>query len=111
MHERVSAMNNGARRPLEWDWYRASRAALPCAVCREPMQPLRVRDVSIDRCAQHGVWFDRHELGELLFRVAQPPAKGTAGSSAAVDAVGDIGASSIGELVLYALGALFAILD
>lgn len=109
MHDRVVAMNNGAQRQLEWNWYHASRTALPCAVCREPMQPLHVRGVSIDRCAQHGVWFDRAELGELLLRVAEPPGKQTDGSSTAVGAVDDIGSSSVGELVLHVLAALFAL--
>lgn len=38
----------------------------PCAVCRHPMQTVNLGSVALDRCADHGVWFDSDELAALL---------------------------------------------
>lgn len=37
-----------------------------CAVCRIAMQTVNLGSVQLDRCAQHGVWFDADELAALL---------------------------------------------
>jgi Zn-finger nucleic acid-binding protein len=37
-----------------------------CAACRKPMQTVNLGSVALDRCADHGVWFDAHELAALL---------------------------------------------
>jgi Zn-finger nucleic acid-binding protein len=37
-----------------------------CAVCSKPMQMVNLGSVALDRCAEHGVWFDAHELATLL---------------------------------------------
>ncbi|MEO8705095.1 MAG: zf-TFIIB domain-containing protein [Kofleriaceae bacterium] len=37
-----------------------------CAVCRTPMQTVNLGSVALDRCADHGVWFDADELAALL---------------------------------------------
>ena len=37
-----------------------------CAVCRAPMAPVSLGDVALDRCAEHGIWFDAHELASLI---------------------------------------------
>lgn len=37
-----------------------------CAVCRTAMQTVNLGSVQLDRCAQHGVWFDADELAALL---------------------------------------------
>ncbi|MCX5741315.1 MAG: zf-TFIIB domain-containing protein [Proteobacteria bacterium] len=39
---------------------------MPCAACKAPMLTVNLGDVALDRCAQHGVWFDAHELVSLL---------------------------------------------
>lgn len=39
------------------------RADLPCPACRQPLFRARLTgDVDVDRCAEHGTWFDRDEL-------------------------------------------------
>jgi Zn-finger nucleic acid-binding protein len=37
-----------------------------CAACSKPMQWVNLGSVKLDRCAEHGVWFDRDELAALL---------------------------------------------
>jgi len=41
------------------------------------MEPVSLGTVALDRCGPHGVWFDKHELADLLaqskaFRDAPP---------------------------------------
>jgi len=38
----------------------------PCAVCARPMQSVSLAHVALDRCPDHGVWFDASELAALL---------------------------------------------
>jgi Zn-finger nucleic acid-binding protein len=45
---------------------RPADQARPCAVCAQPMQMVNLGDVALDRCAQHGVWFDADELTVLF---------------------------------------------
>ena len=40
--------------------------ARPCAVCARPMQPVSLGAVALDRCVDHGVWFDATELAAVL---------------------------------------------
>lgn len=36
----------------------------PCPACREPMEPIRLVGIEIERCVADGyAWFDRGELG------------------------------------------------
>lgn len=42
-----------------------------CAVCKQPMQTVNLGTVALDRCAQHGVWFDADELAALLKEAKQ----------------------------------------
>jgi Zn-finger nucleic acid-binding protein len=37
-----------------------------CAQCRKPMQHANLGTVLLDRCPEHGVWFDADELAALL---------------------------------------------
>lgn len=38
-----------------------------CPKCKDPLQPVTVAEVEVDRCTGcEGIWFDRSELGELL---------------------------------------------
>ncbi len=38
---------------------------LPCAVCSAPMQKVMFESIELDRCEEHGVWFDDGELERL----------------------------------------------
>ncbi len=40
--------------------------ARACAVCAKPMQAVSLGAVALDRCADHGVWFDASELAAVL---------------------------------------------
>lgn len=37
-----------------------------CAVCAKPMQAVSLGAVALDRCTEHGVWFDATELAAVL---------------------------------------------
>ena len=37
-----------------------------CPACEKPMQWVNLGKVKLDRCAEHGVWFDADELAALL---------------------------------------------
>ncbi len=68
LHAHVAEVR-GAR-PGRLTWRKEGRAALMCAICAEPMETLVVRDTPVDRCPQHGVWFDANELAHVLAAVA-----------------------------------------
>lgn len=70
--ERVAKMRETTQGTIAWA--PASRAALPCASCEQPMDTLVYGTIEIDRCRRHGVWFDRNELGALLLLSAAAPA-------------------------------------
>jgi Zn-finger nucleic acid-binding protein len=40
--------------------------ARSCAVCARPMQPVSLGAVALDRCVEHGVWFDATELAAVI---------------------------------------------
>ena len=49
-------------------------SVLSCPACHEPMEPVAMHAVAIDRCAKHGLWFDAEELFGVLRRSADPTA-------------------------------------
>jgi Zn-finger nucleic acid-binding protein len=55
--------------PLE---ERAARSdqVLTCPRCAAAMETKRLHEIAIDRCAAHGLWFDRDELEQALQRAA-----------------------------------------
>ena len=79
---------------------------LPCPQCTQPLAPVTLEDVAIDRCERaHGVWFDREELQAVLYRVGR-----AAPDAAAPDAgVPDVKTGFWGGL-LGAIGGLLGIL-
>lgn len=73
MQERTSAIV-----VLPWQ-PRARDEERVCAVCAKPTQPVLLGTVALDRCAEHGVWFDPEELASLMkqakhFKAEPPPA-------------------------------------
>jgi Zn-finger nucleic acid-binding protein/ribosomal protein S27AE len=44
----------------------------PCPVCTQPMLVETLEAVAIDRCEEHGLWFDQAELGALLEHAGEP---------------------------------------
>lgn len=45
---------------------------IACPSCHKPMHATAIHQVHLDRCAQHGVWFDADELRLALERVGDP---------------------------------------
>ena len=63
----VAMLEQSANTLVELPWKpRAIDQLRPCAVCGEPMQTVSLGTVALDRCAPHGVWFDRKELAAIL---------------------------------------------
>lgn len=50
----------------------APSEALACPACRTTMRAWKVRDLVIDRCDVHGVWFDHTELDRVIERAHEP---------------------------------------
>ncbi|HWO20509.1 MAG TPA: zf-TFIIB domain-containing protein [Kofleriaceae bacterium] len=76
LHERAAAVQGG---PPDLTWHKEARATLMCAICGQPMETIVVRDTPVDRCVQHGIWFDANELAHVL-----SPAAAVAMTAAAV---------------------------
>lgn len=109
LRDRVSRMQD---RPIPvLDWELESRNPLPCVACREPMQTLALFDVPIDRCAAHGLWFDRDELSTVLLQSRQPAV--VAATAAGVTAVEPTSTSSVTATIgdgLDVVGGIFELL-
>jgi Zn-finger nucleic acid-binding protein len=43
-------------------------AELPCPVCATPMPTALLFGIEIDRCREHGVWFDKGEIDDVVRR-------------------------------------------
>jgi hypothetical protein len=65
--ELLQAMNPEDLRRLD-EQVRPARTApeLNCPSCGEPMKVGVLRGITIDRCHQHGIWFDGKELAAVL---------------------------------------------
>jgi Zn-finger nucleic acid-binding protein len=53
-------------RPLAERLTSREGARRACPRCRSAMQPAALEDIPLDWCAEHGVWFDAHELAWVL---------------------------------------------
>jgi Zn-finger nucleic acid-binding protein len=42
-----------------------THATVRCPICERPTAPVVVAKIEIDRCADHGAWFDAGELARL----------------------------------------------
>jgi len=59
---------------------RGTKGQRKCPRCSRKMSELPVgagESPRIDRCADHGIWFDRGELGDVLRRAASEAASGS----------------------------------
>jgi Zn-finger nucleic acid-binding protein len=116
------------------------RTGLACAECGETMQALNLVREPIDRCKQHGIWFDKHELRAVIERIGRnisatpagrptgkprprPPAISTGladslafdiaieGAAAGVEVIGEIAVSGALEALLEIIGGIFSAID
>jgi Zn-finger nucleic acid-binding protein len=53
-------------RPLEQRLLPGTATRRGCPKCKTEMTPFTMYEVTIDRCAEHGVWFDGEELARVL---------------------------------------------
>jgi len=56
---------------VELAWKPRAGDPRPCASCSAAMETVTLGDVQLDRCAAHGVWFDKDELATLLGEAKQ----------------------------------------
>jgi Zn-finger nucleic acid-binding protein len=47
------------------EWQLDHRGSFACLVCSKPMATLRLFDMPVERCDDHGVWLGRDELGTV----------------------------------------------
>jgi Zn-finger nucleic acid-binding protein len=62
----VAILEQRASTLVELPWVAREDSPRPCAECAAPMQTVNLGSVALDRCAQHGVWFDANEMTTLL---------------------------------------------
>jgi Zn-finger nucleic acid-binding protein len=48
------------------DWQLEQRDTLACVACGHAMVTLRLFDVAVERCDEHGVWLDRDDLDAIV---------------------------------------------
>jgi Zn-finger nucleic acid-binding protein len=62
----VAILEQRASTLVELPWEARQDKPRPCAACKAEMQTVNLGSVALDRCAQHGVWFDSNEMTQLL---------------------------------------------
>lgn len=62
----VAILEQRASTLVELPWQARQDKPRPCAECKTEMQTVNLGSVALDRCAQHGVWFDMNEMTQLL---------------------------------------------
>lgn len=77
----VAILEQRASTLVELPWQPREDKPRPCADCKAEMQTVDLGHVQLDRCPQHGVWFDADELAALLkeakhFTTKEMPAVG-----------------------------------
>ena len=50
-----------------------SETGISCPRCATPMVHLQLERVAVDRCREHGTWFDRAELGRVAAAMRDAP--------------------------------------
>jgi Zn-finger nucleic acid-binding protein len=58
-------------RPIQLSWMADKHDALSCPTCGKAMEGWKLYEVAIDRCRNHGVWFDGGELMAVLLASCQ----------------------------------------
>jgi len=67
----VAILEQRASTLVELPWQAREDKPRPCAECKADMQTVNLGSVALDRCDDHGVWFDADELTALLKQVKQ----------------------------------------
>ena len=47
-------------------WHDRVGTPRPCPMCAAGMQAVDLHGIELDRCGQHGIWFDANELDAVL---------------------------------------------
>ncbi len=97
-------------RATEPAWKLGGPSKISCPECYAPMEAITLHEVHIDRCLQHGVWFDIGEITDILQKNGRlapgetarqdQPSKGEKAAE---------GAAGIGAGILEVLGTVFDI--
>ena len=58
-----------------------TNAIAPCPTCKRPMSRETFRGIEVDRCRDHGIWFDRDEVLHVLRGTRPETLKGLGGAA------------------------------
>ncbi len=63
-----------------------------CPICRHPMERITVREIALERCVAHGLWFDHQELDHIVHArtTSTAPSPSSRRRSDAVDTTVDV---------------------
>jgi Zn-finger nucleic acid-binding protein len=92
------------------NWTDAGPSKIACPECYATMRSIMMNGVELDRCAQHGVWFDIDELTEMLRKTGKlgPEESARQDKPTTASKAGE-GAVGVGGAILEVVGAVFEI--
>jgi Zn-finger nucleic acid-binding protein len=93
-------------------WTAAGQSKIACPDCYATMQAITLHGVHLDRCAQHGVWFDIDEMTDMLRNSGKlaPTESASTDKPSAASKVGEA-AAGVGAVILDAVGAVFDVVS
>lgn len=72
LEEMVQRMNDGASADsLPWEAASVGAETRSCPACEKAMAPVLFASVTVDRCDDHGFWFDPEELQKALRKIGR----------------------------------------
>jgi len=93
-------------------WADEGESKIACPECYATMRAITLNDVHLDRCAQHGVWFDIGEITDMLRKSGKLDPEGVAREDKpSVASRAGNSAAEVGGVILDAVGAVFDIVS
>jgi Zn-finger nucleic acid-binding protein len=91
-------------------WTDAGPSKIACPECYATMRSIMMNGVELDRCAQHGVWFDIDEFTDMLRKTGKlgPEESARQDKPSTASKAGE-GAVGVGGAILEVVGAVFEI--
>jgi Zn-finger nucleic acid-binding protein len=93
-------------------WTDEGKSQISCPECYATMQAITLHDVHLDRCAQHGVWFDIDEITDMLRKSGKigPGESASADKPSVASKVGG-GAAAVGDVIVDVVAAVLDIVS
>jgi hypothetical protein len=93
------------RAALHLSWGRAR----PCPRCAHPMAACTLNAIPVDHCQEHGVWFDRDELQQILFAAATAGGAAVAAAGATNSGGDASGIADVFEVIVEVLAGIVGV--